>query len=1069
MVNLATEFRRFAGRLAGGPSFLLLGQPGVDVLGKLSIAHAWSGVYTSATTRDVADAFTADWRASSSHGAMGRAPSRSNTDLEVRYLFGAGHLPDSERPASTPIEQATARMRSIQELTRLVTETVTPRGTVVIDGWGPDDLLDVLDLAPILSLLGPEQVHLFSAEPWRDNALISDLASRGQLVLHDEPFEATIEDLVEAGAAVGRAPDATGDHVIALGDGFVNIDVHTWNQIRRSARPIDLELLTPTVFSSPAARYQEFRNFAGAAEGAPRWRGMAAGMNLHRDFEEKVHTQIRSQLDSRDLPSPMVVEGQTATGKSIGLASIAVELSRSGEVAVLHQARRTVRPAVEDIDMYAAWAEERGARATVLIWDGMCDPGDYEALSRQLRARGRKVLIVGSSYKKKTASSLVIPASAELSDGETSRLIALLHSFGVEVDRPKRTLDTSFLAFLYHTLPETERQLRSGLASEMRAAEHGIAKLARDRGTTASSSQRLTAMQAAFQAAGVVLEDLLPPNESETPVAEQSFAERAPIQRVTTLVLVAGRHGIPVPIDLALRILGREGSQSVRDALQSSDIIREIDDDNGEIYLSARSHLEAELLSQQEVPLSVEIEVIAEAIRRVRVVDGFAGGADEVQFLVSLLERVGPAAEQPKYRPYFGDVADALRERRKELPQPLPRLALQESTFIRGYVHWQQNAQEGTTESRVATLEYNKELLDEVLSSGSTRGLMRLSLSVELASTLGGIIHEFALDDNTTPVVGLASRLDDVLSAVLEARAIDPGNTYPVDVLAWSTRDAVTANALNPEERIDGLANAVATLESLDRTTLTERQLANLDRRGVELRKLLADDDAVWEYIQNLEQNPNPAATYFLAQFEAEKGVEGEASALARLREAPPETRKDWRCAQLLVDLTWKEIAGARLLQGERTPLYLSPADLDQIAALVTDLADAQLPDLYRLRFVQAIAEFQSLRFAEASALFREVGDLTRQLSKRIYTSYLLADDSGKPRVFTGRVEFVDARSGAVWVNELGTRVKFEPRLFSATGDFARHQQMPAFLIGFKLSRGAVAEPRTVFRDTVRP
>ncbi|WP_298591779.1 hypothetical protein [uncultured Kocuria sp.] len=878
----------------------------------------------------------------------------------------------------------------------------------------------------------------------------------------------TISDLVEVGAAGGRAPGDTGDHVIALGDGFVNIDVHTWNQIRRSARPIDLGLLTPTVFSSPAARYQEFRNFAGATEGMPRWRGIAAGMNMHRDFEEKVRARIRNQLDSRNLPFPIVVEGQTATGKSIGLASIAVEISRSGEVAVLHQARRTVRPAIEDIDMYAAWAEERGARATVLIWDGMCDPSDYEALSRQLRARGRRVLIVGSAYKKKAASSLVIPAPAELSEGETSRLINLLHSFGVEVSRPKQTLDASFLAFLYRSLPETERQLRSGLVNEMRAAEHGIAKLARAQGTPASSSQRLTAMQAAFHAAGVVLGDLLPPNESKIPLEEQSFAERAPIQRVTTLVLVASRHGIPVPMDLALRILGREGAQSVRDALQSSDIIREIDDDNGEIYLSVRSHLEAELLTQQEVPLSVEIEVIAEAIRRVRVVDGFAGGADEVQFLVSLLERVGPAAEQPKYRPYFGEVADALRERREELAQPLPRLALQESHFVRGYVHWQQNAQEGTTESRVATLEYNNEMLDEVLSSESTRGLMRLSLSVELASTLGGIIHEFAHHDDTMPVVGLASRLNDVLSAVLEARAIDPGNTYPVDVLAWSTRDAIATNMLNPEERIDSLANAVATLESLDRTTLSERQRANLDHRGVELKKLLADDDAVWKYLQNLEQNPNPAATYFLAQFDAENGAEGESRALTRLREALPEIRKDWRCAQLLVNLTWKEITGDRLLQGERTPLYLSPTDLAKIAALTRDLADARLPDLYRLKFAQAIAEFQSLRFAEASNLFREVGDLTRQLSKRIYTSYLLADDSGRPRVFTGRVEFANARSGAVWVNELGTQVKFEPHLFSATGEFARNQRMPAFLIGFKLSRGAVAEPRTVFQEADR-
>ncbi len=57
-----------------------------------------------------------------------------------------------------------------------------------------------------------------------------------------------------------------------------------------------------------------------------------------------------------------------------------------------------------------------------------------------------------------------------------------------------------------------------------------------------------------------------------------------------------------------------------------------------------------------------------------------------------------------------------------------------------------------------------------------------------------------------------------------------------------------------------------------------------------------------------------------------------------------------------------------------------------------------------------------------------------------------------------------DTRSGQVWVNELGTRVKFEPRLFSVNGVFSRNQQLQPFHIGFKLSRGPIAEPRSIYR-----
>ena len=1064
MAELSPELRRFAAQLAGGPAFLVLGDGGLGLLGSVGRAYHWNGVYTSATSPALAGVFVNDSRVSTSLGAMDRSPSRSQSDLEVRYLFGATHLPESDRPPTSEVDEATARLRSNQELTRLVTETATPRGTVIIEGWTPGGRLASNDLVPMLGLLGARQAHLFSAEAWASDQLVGAFAKSGQIVLHSERLEEALGAIVDAGAATGVSRTTRSQHVISLGEGFVDVDIHTWNQIRRSARPIDLEVLTPPLLSSEAARYQEFRSFIGATEGVPRWRGISAGMNLRRDFEEDLAGQVRAELKDRELPSPIVLAGQTATGKSVALATLAMELSRAGEVAVLHQSRRTVEPSVEDVDMFAAWADERGANATVLVWDGMVEPSKYEGLSRQLHARGRKVLVVGSAYKTRSDSSVLIHAPVELSSRETNRLVALLAGFGVEVG--EQALDSNFLAVLYRLLPETEQQLRSGLSHELRSAERSMARLARVRGVEATPEQRLNAMQLAFQGAGLVLEDLLPDGTDDGDVGERNFAERAPIQRVTTLVLVAGRYGMPVPIDLALRMLGREGFQSVRDALASSDIVREIDDDSGDYFLGARSQLEAELLAQHEIPLSVEVEVILEAIRSVRVVDGFAGGADEVEFLVKLLERVGPSSDQSgKYQRNFGQIADALGDRREELGRAHPRLVLQESNFARAFVHWQQQMQDGTLADRVASLEYNRELLDEVLANPSTRGLIRLSLSVELASTLGAIIHEYAHGNQESGVQGLGSRLDDVLAAVLDARSVDPGNVYPVDVLAWATRDAVESGALTPGERVESLANAVATLESLDRGSLTERQLANLDRRGAELNRLLKNDDAVWDYFGKLELNASPAATYFLAQFDAKEGPAGEAKALARLRQVPSETKADWRCAQLLIDLTWKELTGSRLLLGERMPLHLSVTARRQIARLAAELGDADLPDGYRFLFVRAIAEFAGGNYIEAGTLFRQVGDQTRQLSKRIYTSYLLADDSGRPTTYTGRVETSDTRSGQVWVNELGTRVKFEPRLFNAGGVFARNQQLPPFFIGFKLSRGPVAEPRSVFRE----
>jgi hypothetical protein len=1078
VTELSPALRRLATQLAGGPAFLLLGNGGISLLGDVAKSYRWSGIYTSGIDRLTADAFIDESRACTSLGAMsGRAPSRSQTNLEVRYLFGGSHLPESERPPVTPIESAQARQRSNRELDRLVTETVTPRGTVVIEGWRPGGLLDVADLIPALSLLGIEQAHLFSASHWAGDILVGSLAKSGQLSLHTESLEEALVSLVGAGAVKGGGQTkSASQHVIALGDGFIDLDIHTWNQIRRSARPIDLEVLTPPIFSSDAARYQEFRNFIGATEGVPRWHGIAAQMNLRRDFEENLISQVRRSLEGQGLPSPILVSGQTATGKSVALAALAMELSRTGDFAVLHQPRRTVRPAVEDLDMYAGWAAEHGASATVLIWDGMVAPSEYEGVSRQLHARGRRVLVVGSKYIDQGDSpsefdaSTIIEARSELSPDESKEFFRILGTFGYQLNLPKQDVPTNFLGFLYRMLPETEHQLRTGLSHEMRAAERLMANLARDRSENeATSGSNLTSIQVALLDAGLVLQELLPTEEGDSPVSTLSFAERAPIQRVTTLVLVAGRHGIPVPIDLALRLLGREGYQSVRDALRSSDIIREIDDDSGEFYLGTRSHLEAELLAQHEIPISVEIEVVTEAIGSVRVTDGFSGGSDEVEFLVKLLERIGPNSDQRgSYQRYFGDIAEALRARRNEIGRAHPRLALQESNFTRGRVQWEQLSGGSSVDERVAALEFNRDLLEEILGDQTTRGLMRLSLSVELASTLGAIIHEYTEAGKVSSLQGLGARLDDVLRAVFEARAVDPGNLHPVDVLAWSTRDAVNAGVLSAAERVDRLASAIATIESLDRNSLSESQRAILDRRGAMLNQLLGKDDEAWDYLQKLERNSTPAAVYFLAKSEAQSGPQGEQKALARLRAATAEARTDWRCAQLLIDLTWKGITGARLLSGDRVPVYFDDKALAEISRLTLDLADSDLPDGYRLQFVRAMAAFWAGHFDVSTKLFRQVTDSSRQLAKRVYTSYVLADKSGQPLTYTGRVVSADTRYGWVWVDQLSARVRFEPRIFNASGVFARDQQLTPFYIGFKLSSGAVAEPRNLYRATHR-
>ncbi|MFB2583027.1 hypothetical protein ACEXQD_17395 [Herbiconiux sp. P15] len=912
---------------------------------------------------------------------------------------------------------------------------------------------------PVLSQLGPGQVHIFSAAPLEHDPFVADLAARGIVVTHRNSLDSELSRLEQGGALPEKADRARAGHIIPIGDRFAAIDVATWNEVRRSARPVDLDLLRPPSFSSSASKYQEFRAFMGAPDGSPRWSGLAAKMNLRRDFEEVLDTAVTEALDNTDAVEPIVVSGQTATGKSIALAALAARLARSGRAAVLHQSRRTSRPSFDDVEKFAQWAEEEGAGAVVFVWDGMTDAGEYETLSRRLHARGRRVIVVGSTYSAKPDQSASIEAPAALSPNELRNLTHLLSEFGIEVSPPTGTLDSSFLAFLYRALPETEYALRHGLASELRAAERGLVEITARASENQDISSRATAIEAAFAAAGYQLPlDRGGSLVQDSTLYETSFEDRSAIQRVTTLVVVAGRYGLPVPIDLALRVLGREGSQSIRTALTTYDIIRDEEDGSGELSLVARSRLEALLIAQHEIPLVVEAEVVTTVIEHVRNSTGFSP-TDEVSFLVQLLEVVGANGPELRFRPFYLEFANALRDRRENGGVPNPRLVLQESALVRAHIHWQQTKDSTSTKDRILDLEHNRDVLEDVLADDSVRGFIRLSLTVELASTLGAITFEIThANESVVGDLGLTPRLDAIFDAVVAALTIDPTNVHPVDVLAWTTRDALESGALSEEQRVDRAASALAMIESVDRASISDAKAAQLDERGATLEALLKNDDAVWRYLAALNLNADPAATYFLAQFDAREGQAGEAKALARL-EASPASLADWRCASLYLNLAWKRATGSELMRGEREPLFLSGEDTMKMRALVERIEKVELPDGYRLTYVRAMLDFMEGDFSSSRRDFRTVQEATRQLTRRLRTTNLIADQTRRPRIFSGRVEWTQGRGGELWVNELGTRVRFDPLRFFASGEVAPNQSIPKFNIGFKLSTGAVAEP----------
>lgn len=1027
----------------------------------------WNGVYTSLIDNRVARALEAEWRrvVPMAGSEITQRHPRSPNQLGVHMLYGGVGLPPEQRPPHDALEFALRRNEASTSLDTLTTSLLTPRGVLLIDGWRPGDWLDAERLYALAGQLLPGQGHLFSTN---DDAIESDpfiqgAVNQGLLTLHRRSLASLLSEAQDAGQLV--APPSTGRtdaRLLRLGGRFVPVPVDVWSGIIETARPIDDSLLLPPRETSRSLRYQQFRAFLGTSEGSTPWSALAAGFSFRREFEVRLHAAVMEALQAKERHEPLVVAGQSASGKSTALAMLAVDLARAGDVAVVHLARRGERPRADAIERFALWAEESGADATLVVWDGMTDAEEYYDLGRRLRSRGRRTLVVGSSYLSADHSQGRLIAPSQLTSDESKRIREWLESFDVLVDERDLaaiTEDASFLAALYRLLPETRRGVQKGLGIELRSVEAEMERFARQ--FKEESHQDLGIMAAALRRAGLEL-PAFDRVDHEADLAEVDFGDRSTAERLTGMVVAAGRRNLRVPLDLVLRSLGREGSRTVIEAVKQFDIIRWSDDENGDQYLGVRTALEAELIARQDLrdpraELAVIETLVSETIPRPGL------GGPEVQFVVDLLDQIGPDSEDgDRFKPFYPQIVEALRQVRSTPGHANPRLMLKEGNLARKWVIWAQKNDAADPTARLAALRSAETVLEEAMELAPPSGRARLNLHVELASVLGAQAFELQRSDGHSAVLeGLAER---VVSNALAARAVDPENYYPVDVVAWVTIDLSVRGELSDAQRMNLAANALASMSSIDPDALSPSQRAKYQHRQADLARQLGDDARAAEHLERLAGIEDPAAYFLLAlrQSGLLSGAfdkEGATASLDRLERAPLEVREDWRVSSLMLDLFWMARTGKRFLQGQREALAFGRDDWLAALSLIDVAVGVARYDRYRVTFLRGLAHFHLGEFSQSLAAFAELDKASANLSKRVIASFVAADSSGKPVRFSGQVRSVlpDGRSGRVWVEQLNAELPFFPLRFGMD-DPRRGDPLPEFHVAFNM-RGPYADP----------
>lgn len=1033
--------------------------------------HPWNGVLTSSFDGRILRAFEAEWRrVVALTGVAGQhVPNpRSTTELKVRMLFGGVTLDDENQPPLDEFELTLKKVDVRAALTELVDGLITPRGVLAIEAYTPRDWLEPSDLFALASRLMSGQVHIFSARSeLLENRYIRKAIELGTVIIHDGSLSHLLSEAGSSGRL--RFRSSTVDvmtRAIRIGDGLVELPRDEWNSIIRVARPIDESATRPYAPSSPPVRYQRFRSFLGATEGAPPWTSVSSGFAFRRDFETDLRSKVQWGLSAPNVPLPIVVSGQSASGKSTALQSLAIAMAKTGEVAVLHASRRADRPQVGPIDKFAQWVEGYNDTPTLFLWDGMLDVDEYYTLHRALASRGRRVLIVGTAYIEPDSTTKGVIAPSVLSETEALRMNPWLASFGISIvnsDVAHLAGDSSFLAALYRFLPESRSSLQRGLTIELRAAEAGMEHLGRQYGYLRES--QFSTMAYALYKAGLDVPLFVDGGQAAPDV---DFSDRSAAGQLTSMVLVAGRRGLRIPLELVLRILSREGSRSIVDIIKRFDIIRWSEDEIGNQYLGTRTALEAELLASADLrDVRAEVAVIATLLKGLRLTGDDRWGA-ELQFAVDLLGRLGRESEEGRrFLPHYPRIVEALHQIRVLHGRSHYRLMLLEANFSREYAKWAADHKAMSDGERNELLAQAEHTIEEALEIVPTNSRAHLNLLVELASTLGAQAF-VASGTNRASSINLRGLADRITETALKARAIDPESYYPVDVLSWVCLRLVDRAGLDEPERARLIADAIASLESIDSNQLSPKQQAMFDSRRVQFASLLNDSALAEDHLRRLAENSDPTAYYLLALrssglLDGQWNEEGAKRALADLMAAPYEVRSDWRCARLTLDVFWLLKTGHHFLRGERETLPFDRADWQECLQLVDLIGGASGFDVYRVQFLRGLALFHLGEYRLSLAIFDELDKSTPGVARRIIATYVASTPEGTPARFVGQVRSVtaDGRRGKVWVDQLGIELTFIPHRFSME-PFERNQPLPEFRVAFNM-RGPYADPlRTV-------
>ena len=999
----------------------------------------WSAVFTSTIDPSVTGLVEGQGREPELILAANETPRavRSMSRPPVYCLFGLAGLQDADsRPPINRTELNTRRINHAIPMLNRILDTATTIGVVVVDGiLSGRDWLKTDDVLGTFGRAAPDQILWFGEPPESgtdERADFDAAVDSGRIVAEYGRLGTALSELL----AVGRlealeTPDSQEAGQISFdNDQALELSPEERLRVEAASSIVDDAWTAFLAPQGPDTEYDSFRRFHGDL-GGPRLlvEGVRRGFAITRRYEQRLLHVVREAVaDHASVDEPVVVHGQSGTGKSIALARVVARIRESKAGAVLYSVGRI--PQAEQITGFCEDAERAGAQATLVVCDANEEVDRYRDLLVSMRSGGRRVVVVGSRYRMAEDDAgngkQNIEAPSELGPEERTDLTELLNRFGSEGVSPTVFQDIHMLALLYRLLPASRGRIAAGLSDEAWVTEQAL----RGRGKTVQSVPPKTLMATKFIEAGLTA----PKGVWSEDELEGTLEYRDAPGRLIDLVMVCGNLNCHVPVNLLMRTVTENFPGTdigfIADMFRNLDLFRWdwADEEHSELLVGPRLTLEAELICDRRLGSpSSEAERLLEIIGAVR-----AGidASQELGFLLNLLNRVGEEGPRgSRYLDSYVDVGRALTNLRTRFGVTHASLMLQESAFRRAAVR--RRAVED--KERLPLLEEARDALQVAIDgvdSGTIRAgrRTRQNLLVERASLYGFLAYDCAERDSAD---------EDVWSSYMAARvairqAVSVTDTYyPLDVGLWTPADLLEVADLSDTQRAEITADIYSTLDQVDSEALPPKQQEKFQVRQMKLGSVLGNEELAEEAYVRL-QEVGSTAGYFLRARAMAPALARDTVALASATDVSKAERAatflhshlvkikaDERCLALLFECRWIAAMRHRPFQGRRQPIPDDGTTRRELLRILRVLnGSARDSARHVTRYLEAVLLWVTGAEREARRIFTELGRETEfEDWGRVVRRHRIADSQGNPQVFSGRI--LRKRSEGHWLIRL--------------------------------------------------